>query len=235
MQGSLLRNTQPGPLRRRVPPRGGPSVPRPGLRRARPPRGARPHGPGDREAQLNARGHGRAIVWVRPHETGSDAHLPRRPSHGRVPVDAGGPDDRGHRARHRRARDLSGERARKQIGTRRALGARRADIVRYFLVENALLGGGGVLSRCAARLRGARLADQRVPMPPLPSGYVLASAVGLPGPRPARGAVAGTPGRRDRARVATPNRVASRGATLPAHAGCPAPGDAASPRPELRG
>lgn len=40
----------------------------------------------------------------------------------------------------------------KQIGTRRAVGARRRDIVRYFLVENGLITTGGVVCGCALAL-----------------------------------------------------------------------------------
>jgi len=40
----------------------------------------------------------------------------------------------------------------KQIGTRRAVGARRRDIVRYFLVENGLITSAGVLVGCALAL-----------------------------------------------------------------------------------
>jgi putative ABC transport system permease protein len=40
----------------------------------------------------------------------------------------------------------------RQIGTRRAVGARRIDIVRYFLLENALITTGGVLLGCALTL-----------------------------------------------------------------------------------
>ena len=40
----------------------------------------------------------------------------------------------------------------KQIGTRRAVGARRRDIVRYFLVENGFITGAGVLAGCALAL-----------------------------------------------------------------------------------
>lgn len=40
----------------------------------------------------------------------------------------------------------------KQIGTRRAVGARRRDVVRYFLAENALITTAGVLVGCAAAL-----------------------------------------------------------------------------------
>jgi putative ABC transport system permease protein len=40
----------------------------------------------------------------------------------------------------------------KQIGTRRAIGARRADIVRYFLIENWLVTTAGVLAGCLLAL-----------------------------------------------------------------------------------
>lgn len=40
----------------------------------------------------------------------------------------------------------------KQIGTRRALGARKADVVRYFMVENALITTGGIVLGCALAL-----------------------------------------------------------------------------------
>jgi putative ABC transport system permease protein len=53
----------------------------------------------------------------------------------------------------------------KQIGTRRAVGARRRDIVRYFLVENALITTAGVLAGC---------------MLALGTGYWLSLAYALP-------------------------------------------------------
>jgi putative ABC transport system permease protein len=40
----------------------------------------------------------------------------------------------------------------KQIGTRRAVGARRADVVRYFLVENGMITSAGILLGCALAL-----------------------------------------------------------------------------------
>jgi putative ABC transport system permease protein len=40
----------------------------------------------------------------------------------------------------------------KQIGTRRALGARRTDVVQYFMVENALITTGGIVLGCALAL-----------------------------------------------------------------------------------
>lgn len=53
----------------------------------------------------------------------------------------------------------------KQIGTRRAVGARRRDIVRYFLVENGLITGAGVVAGCALALA---------------AGYWLSLAYSLP-------------------------------------------------------
>jgi putative ABC transport system permease protein len=40
----------------------------------------------------------------------------------------------------------------KQIGTRRAVGARRADIVQYFLIENGMITSAGILLGCALAL-----------------------------------------------------------------------------------
>jgi putative ABC transport system permease protein len=53
----------------------------------------------------------------------------------------------------------------KQIGTRRAVGARRRDIVRYFLVENGLITTAGVVVGCALALA---------------AGYWLSLAYALP-------------------------------------------------------
>ncbi|MFX5622564.1 FtsX-like permease family protein, partial [Acinetobacter baumannii] len=40
----------------------------------------------------------------------------------------------------------------KQIGTRRAVGARRSDILRYFMVENALITTAGIFLGCGLAL-----------------------------------------------------------------------------------
>jgi putative ABC transport system permease protein len=53
----------------------------------------------------------------------------------------------------------------KQIGTRRAVGARRSDIVNYFLVENGLITSAGVVVGCALALA---------------TGYALSLLYGLP-------------------------------------------------------
>ena len=68
---------------------------------------------------------------------------------------------------------------RKQIGTRRALGARRTDIVRYFLTENALLGVSGVVIGALLAYAASGWLSRTFQMPPLPAGYVLASGLAL--------------------------------------------------------
>jgi putative ABC transport system permease protein len=40
----------------------------------------------------------------------------------------------------------------KQIGTRRAVGARKRDIIQHFMVENGLITSAGILSGCALAL-----------------------------------------------------------------------------------
>lgn len=59
---------------------------------------------------------------------------------------------------------------RKQIGVRRALGASRGDIVRYFVTENLLITGAGVVAGViAAQLLNAALMRE-MSLPPLPWG-----------------------------------------------------------------
>ena len=61
----------------------------------------------------------------------------------------------------------------RQIGTRRAVGARRMDIVRHFLVENWMVTTAGVVAGCGAALGSATgLGQVRVaaPGPLLPGG-----------------------------------------------------------------
>jgi putative ABC transport system permease protein len=66
---------------------------------------------------------------------------------------------------------------RKQIGVRRALGARKIDIVRYFQTENLLIAGVGVVLGLvlAAGLNLWLMAHYE--MPRIPSAYVLAGAL----------------------------------------------------------
>lgn len=177
MQGSLYRNTQPGPRDVVFHPVGGLLKTWTYAVRVRP--GERDRMVPEIEKRLNAGGHGRAIVWVRTH----DWFLTRT-----------------FRADRRMVVFLSTlvilmtavtalgivglatfqvNARRKQIGTRRALGARRADIVRYFLVENGMLGAGGVVIGALLAYGASSWLTSAFQMPPLPPLYVLASAVAL--------------------------------------------------------
>ena len=131
------------------------------------------------ERRLTASGHGRVITWVRPHE-----HWITRI----------------YQADHRMVVFLSTlvflmtsvtalgivglatfqvNARRKQIGTRRALGARRRDIVRYFLLENGLLALGGSLAGALLAYVGSGSLSRAFQQPPLPVGYVIATAFGI--------------------------------------------------------
>jgi putative ABC transport system permease protein len=65
----------------------------------------------------------------------------------------------------------------KQIGTRRALGARKSAIVNYFLVENALICIAGLVLGVIAALILGQLLMQHFSIAALPLGYVAATAV----------------------------------------------------------
>lgn len=69
---------------------------------------------------------------------------------------------------------------RKQIGVRRALGARRADILAHFLTENLMITGAGVVLglTLAVGLNGAL--TRVTTLPPLPPALLLAGAVLMP-------------------------------------------------------
>ncbi len=67
----------------------------------------------------------------------------------------------------------------KQIGVRRALGGRRRDIVRYFMVENGLITGAGILFGCALALGvGYWLAVEEA-LPPLDLYYLVGGVLAL--------------------------------------------------------
>jgi putative ABC transport system permease protein len=67
----------------------------------------------------------------------------------------------------------------KQIGTRRAIGARKADILRYFLIENGLITSAGVVIGCLlALVVGTRL-SLMFQAPRLPLYYLVAGALAL--------------------------------------------------------
>lgn len=61
---------------------------------------------------------------------------------------------------------------RKQIGVRRALGARRVDILRYFLVENAMISTAGVVLGVALALGLNQVLVSRLELPRLPLEYL---------------------------------------------------------------
>jgi putative ABC transport system permease protein len=177
MLGSWVNNIAPGPTDLVF----GPVVREgPGLRyviRTRP--GERDRLIPELERRLAATGHGRSITWARPHEY----FIARayRPDHRMVvfltalvilmtSVTALGVV--GLATYHVNAR-------RKQIGTRRALGARRTDVMRYFLVENGILGGAGVVVGALLAYGFNHWLTRAFELPPLPVAYVAASAVGL--------------------------------------------------------
>ena len=61
----------------------------------------------------------------------------------------------------------------KQIGTRRAVGARRRDIVRYFLVENGLITSAGVVVGCALALAAGYWLSLQYALPRLNLYYLV--------------------------------------------------------------
>jgi putative ABC transport system permease protein len=67
---------------------------------------------------------------------------------------------------------------RKQIGVRRALGARQFDIIRYFLVENVMITTGGVLAGVVLALviNGLLVSELEIPrLPPVYIGVTMAA------------------------------------------------------------
>jgi putative ABC transport system permease protein len=65
---------------------------------------------------------------------------------------------------------------RKQIGVRRALGARRMDILRYFLAENFMITSGGVAAGVLLALGLNQLLVSQFEMARLPPGYLVTGA-----------------------------------------------------------
>lgn len=73
---------------------------------------------------------------------------------------------------------------RKQIGVRRALGARKIDILRYFILENVMITSGGVLGGVLLgvglnQLLVSKLEMTRLPLPYLIAGALLFWAIGI--------------------------------------------------------
>jgi putative ABC transport system permease protein len=66
---------------------------------------------------------------------------------------------------------------RKQIGVRRALGARRVDILRYFLTENFMITSGGVFAGVLLAIALNTLLVSKLEMERLPLVYLLGGAV----------------------------------------------------------
>ena len=67
----------------------------------------------------------------------------------------------------------------KQIGTRRAIGARRRDIVRYFLIENGLITSAGVVAGCALALGAGYWLSMRYALPRLNLYYLVGGVLVL--------------------------------------------------------
>jgi putative ABC transport system permease protein len=68
---------------------------------------------------------------------------------------------------------------RKQIGVRRALGAQKRDILRYFLVENVLITTGGVVAGVALAMGLNNLLVSELEIPRLPLGYVAVTMAAM--------------------------------------------------------
>ncbi len=87
----------------------------------------------------------------------------------------------------------------KQIGTRRAVGARRRDIVRYFLIENGMITSAGILGGCALALGVGYWLSLEYSLPRLNLYYLVAGVLLLWGVgqlaawQPARRAAAVSP------------------------------------------
>jgi putative ABC transport system permease protein len=67
----------------------------------------------------------------------------------------------------------------KQIGTRRAIGARRGDIVRYFLIENGLITSAGVLVGCGLALATGYWLSVHYALPRLNLYYLVGGVLAL--------------------------------------------------------
>jgi putative ABC transport system permease protein len=66
---------------------------------------------------------------------------------------------------------------RKQIGVRRALGARKMDILRYFITENFMITSAGVFGGVALGLALNQLLVSKLEMARLPGSYLIGGAV----------------------------------------------------------
>jgi len=66
---------------------------------------------------------------------------------------------------------------RKQIGVRRALGARKIDILRYFILENVMITSAGVFGGVALGVGLNHLLVAKLEMARLPAGYLLGGTI----------------------------------------------------------
>jgi putative ABC transport system permease protein len=67
----------------------------------------------------------------------------------------------------------------KQIGTRRAVGARRRDIIRYFMIENGLITSAGVICGCALALAAGYWLSLQYALPRLNLYYLVGGVLVL--------------------------------------------------------
>jgi putative ABC transport system permease protein len=67
----------------------------------------------------------------------------------------------------------------KQIGTRRAVGARKRDIVQYFMVENGLITSAGIVTGCVLALGMGYWLSQQYHLPRLDLYYLVGSVLAL--------------------------------------------------------
>jgi putative ABC transport system permease protein len=67
----------------------------------------------------------------------------------------------------------------RQIGTRRAVGARKRDIVRYFMTENWLITSLGVVVGCCLALAAGFWLSTQFQLPRLDLYYLIGGVIGL--------------------------------------------------------
>ncbi|MFA6985810.1 MAG: FtsX-like permease family protein, partial [Arenimonas sp.] len=68
---------------------------------------------------------------------------------------------------------------RKQIGVRRALGARRFDILRYFITENLVITSGGIVAGLLLAVALNQLLVSQLELTKLPIGYLAVGSLVL--------------------------------------------------------
>jgi len=68
---------------------------------------------------------------------------------------------------------------RKQIGVRRALGARKVDVLRYFIMENFIITSGGVVAGLLLAVALNQLLVSQLELAKLPIGYLAVGSLAL--------------------------------------------------------